>query len=52
MSEEEILLYFFERDRRILEKYLVYRYLREKGWVVKEGESFGGDFGKLLFRKS
>jgi tRNA splicing endonuclease len=52
MSEKDVLLYFLERERRIPEKYLVYRHLREKGWVVKEGKSFGGDFGKLFFGKS
>jgi tRNA-intron endonuclease, archaea type len=33
-----------KKDRKILTKYLIYRDLRSKGYVVKEGFGFGTDF--------
>ncbi|MGN6351416.1 MAG: tRNA-intron lyase [Candidatus Nitrosocosmicus sp.] len=33
-----------KKDKKILTKYLIYRDLRSKGYVVKEGFGFGNDF--------
>lgn len=35
---------FIKKDKQILTKYLVFRDLRSKGYVVKEGFGFGSDF--------
>jgi tRNA-intron endonuclease, archaea type len=32
------------KDKKILTKYLIYRDLRSKGYIVKEGFGFGTDF--------
>ncbi|CAH1407114.1 unnamed protein product [Nezara viridula] len=40
---------FQESQSDFIEKYVAYHYFRAKGWVVKSGTKFGGDF--LLYKK-
>jgi len=37
-------LYFCKEKSDFLQKYVVYHYYRSKGWVVKPGLKYGGDF--------
>lgn len=37
---------FCEAKSDFIESYIVYHYFRSKGWVVKSGHKFGGDFCK------
>lgn len=37
-------LYFCKEKPDFLQKYVVYHYYRSKGWVVKPGLKYGGDF--------
>jgi tRNA-splicing endonuclease subunit Sen2 len=37
-------LYFCKERSDFLQKYVVYHYYRSKGWVVKPGLKYGGDF--------
>lgn len=37
-------LYFCKNKSDFLQKYVVYHYYRSKGWVVKPGLKYGGDF--------
>ncbi|KAK2575016.1 hypothetical protein KPH14_008763 [Odynerus spinipes] len=37
-------LYFCKEDKNFVQKYVVYHYFRSKGWVVKPGLKYGGDF--------
>ena len=39
-----LLKALLKKDKKILTKYLIYRDLRSKGYVVKEGYGFGTDF--------
>jgi tRNA-intron endonuclease len=39
-----LLKQLIKKDKKILTKYLIYRDLRSKGYVVKEGFGFGNDF--------
>src|SRR3982750_391408 len=39
-----LLNVLLKKDKKILSKYLIYRDLRSKGYVVKEGFGFGNDF--------
>ncbi|MER5175458.1 MAG: tRNA-intron lyase [Candidatus Nitrosocosmicus sp.] len=39
-----LLKILLKKDKKILTKYLIYRDLRSKGYVVKEGFGFGTDF--------
>ena len=39
-----LLSTLLKKDKKILSKYLIYRDLRSKGYVVKEGFGFGNDF--------
>ncbi|KAH0954722.1 hypothetical protein HN011_007860 [Eciton burchellii] len=41
-------LYFCKERSDFLQKYVVYHYYRSKGWVVKPGLKYGGDF--LLYK--
>lgn len=41
---------FCEAKSDFIESYIVYHYFRSKGWVVKSGHKFGGDFCKYLFK--
>ncbi|EZA54002.1 hypothetical protein DMN91_000172 [Ooceraea biroi] len=41
-------LYFCKERPDFLQKYVVYHYYRSKGWVVKPGLKYGGDF--LLYK--
>ncbi|XP_014287889.1 protein starmaker [Halyomorpha halys] len=40
---------FQESQPDFIEKYVAYHYFRAKGWVVKSGTKFGGDF--MLYKK-
>ncbi|XP_015191246.1 PREDICTED: tRNA-splicing endonuclease subunit Sen2 [Polistes dominula] len=42
-------LYFCEEDKNFIQKYVAYHYFRSKGWVVKSGLKYGGDF--LLYKQ-
>jgi len=44
LSFERLLNLISKRDKRIVTKFLVYRDLRNRGYVVKEGFGFGPDF--------
>ena len=39
-----LMEHLLKKDKKILTKYLIYRDLRSKGYVVKEGFGFGNDF--------
>lgn len=41
--------YFCKVDKDFVQKYVVYHYFRSKGWVVKPGIKYGGDF--LLYKQ-
>lgn len=49
MNINNIWMYFCNRDKNFLQKYIVYHYFRSKGWVVKPGLKYGGDF--LLYKQ-
>jgi tRNA splicing endonuclease len=40
---------FCKSQKDFIQKYVTYHYFRSKGWVVKPGIKFGGDFCKLNF---
>lgn len=40
---------FCKSQKDFIQKYVTYHYFRSKGWVVKTGIKFGGDFCKLNF---
>ncbi|KAL0125119.1 hypothetical protein PUN28_004333 [Cardiocondyla obscurior] len=42
-------LYFCKEKPDFVQKYVVYHYYRSKGWVVKPGLKYGGDF--LLYKE-
>ncbi|XP_028047203.1 tRNA-splicing endonuclease subunit Sen2 isoform X3 [Monomorium pharaonis] len=42
-------LYFCKEKSDFIQKYVVYHYYRSKGWVVKPGIKYGGDF--LLYKE-
>jgi tRNA-intron endonuclease, archaea type len=44
LSEEDCLKYFSKKDRDFYKKYLVFKKLRERGYVVKTGSKFGSEF--------
>jgi tRNA-intron endonuclease len=44
LTEHELLKIFQKEDKEILTKYLVFRDLRKKGYVVKAGLKFGAEF--------
>lgn len=48
LNLEETWKLFNITDNLFLEKYVVYHYYRAKGFVVKSGIKFGGDYCKLL----
>lgn len=39
--------HFQMQDKYFVQKYVVYHYFRSKGWVVKPGLKYGGDFRKF-----
>lgn len=41
--------FFCKTDKNFISKYVVYHYFRSKGWVVKPGLKYGGDF--LLYKQ-
>ncbi|XP_029047607.1 tRNA-splicing endonuclease subunit Sen2 isoform X1 [Osmia bicornis bicornis] len=41
--------FFCKADKNFVQKYVVYHYFRSKGWVVKPGLKYGGDF--LLYKQ-
>ncbi|XP_015599327.1 tRNA-splicing endonuclease subunit Sen2 [Cephus cinctus] len=41
--------YFCKEQTDFVQKYVVYHYFRSKGWVVKSGLKYGGDF--LLYKQ-
>lgn len=43
---------FCKSQKDFIQKYVTYHYFRSKGWVVKPGIKFGGDFCKLNFYKN
>lgn len=49
LSCSEFWTICLECDPRFLQRYVAYHHFRSKGWVVKSGLKFGGDFCKLWF---
>lgn len=49
LSIEELWDQFCRDDIYFIQKYVIYHYFRSKGWVVKPGLKFGGDF--LLYKQ-
>ncbi|XP_050347402.1 tRNA-splicing endonuclease subunit Sen2 isoform X2 [Nymphalis io] len=49
LNIEECWKLFSESDRYFIEKYVVYHYFRSKGYIVKPGIKFGGDY--VLYRE-
>ncbi|XP_045774559.1 tRNA-splicing endonuclease subunit Sen2 [Maniola jurtina] len=49
LNIEECWNLFSESESNFVEKYVVYHYFRSKGYIVKPGIKFGGDF--LLYRE-
>ncbi|XP_026495684.1 tRNA-splicing endonuclease subunit Sen2 [Vanessa tameamea] len=49
LNIEDCWKIFSESDRYFIEKYVVYHYFRSKGYIVKPGIKFGGDY--LLYRE-
>ena len=46
LSIAETWNYFCKEQSAFLQKYITYHYFRSKGWVVKPGLKYGGDFCK------
>ncbi|MBD3253292.1 tRNA-intron lyase [Candidatus Pacearchaeota archaeon] len=44
LTEEQIIREFTKKDKEFYKKYLIFRYLRKKGYIVKTGLKFGSDF--------
>lgn len=44
LSIEETWDHFCREDVYFIQKYVIYHYFRSKGWVVKPGLKYGGDF--------
>lgn len=44
LSENESLALFSKKDRNFLTKYITYKYLKNKGYIVKTGLKFGEEF--------
>ncbi|XP_072945132.1 uncharacterized protein Tsen2 [Epargyreus clarus] len=48
LSIEDSWKLFSDNDRNFVEKYVVYHYFRSKGYIMKPGIKFGGDY--LLYK--
>ena len=46
LSIKEAWNHFCKEDAFFVQKYVIYHYYRSKGWVVKPGLKYGGDFCK------
>ncbi len=44
LKEIEIIKHFTKKDKEFLTKYLVFKYLKNKGYIVKTGLKFGEEF--------
>lgn len=44
ISKENLIKLFSKKDKEFFTKYLVFKELRKKGYIVKAGLKFGGDF--------
>jgi tRNA-intron endonuclease, archaea type len=44
INEHELIAFFSKKDKNFLTKYLVFRHLRNRGYVVKTGLKFGEEF--------
>ncbi|CAG2061261.1 unnamed protein product [Timema podura] len=42
---------FSESQKDFIQKYVAYHHFRSKGWVVKPGLKFGGDFSEIVLYK-
>ncbi|XP_012282962.1 tRNA-splicing endonuclease subunit Sen2 isoform X2 [Orussus abietinus] len=49
LSIQDVWTYFSKEDQHFIQKYIVYHYFRSKGWVVKPGLKYGGDY--LLYKQ-
>ncbi|XP_001604779.1 tRNA-splicing endonuclease subunit Sen2 [Nasonia vitripennis] len=49
LSISETWEYFCKEQKSFLQKYVAYHYFRSKGWVVKTGLKYGGDY--LLYKE-
>lgn len=50
LSIKEAWDYFCKESKNFIPRYVVYHYFRSKGWVVKPGLKYGGDFCKFIFK--
>lgn len=46
LSIGETWNYICKENKNFIQKYIVYHYFRSKGWVVKSGLKYGGDYCK------
>lgn len=46
LTIEQCWKLFTETDKKFVPNYVVYHYFRSKGYIVKSGIKFGGDYGK------
>jgi len=44
MDKEELLKIFIKKDKKFLEKYSVYEYFKNRGYIVKSGLKYGTEF--------
>ncbi|XP_058805140.1 tRNA-splicing endonuclease subunit Sen2 isoform X2 [Phymastichus coffea] len=49
LSIGQIWNYFCKEQKCFLQKYIAYHYFRSKGWIVKSGLNYGGDY--LLYKE-
>ncbi|KAL0871213.1 hypothetical protein ABMA27_004984 [Loxostege sticticalis] len=50
LSTDQCWDLFLETDKKFIPKYVVYHYFRSKGYIVKSGVKFGGDY--LLYKEA
>ena len=48
LSCSDFWLLCVECDSRFVQRYVTYHHFRSKGWIVKSGLKFGGDFCKYI----
>lgn len=48
LSLHQTWILFKETDKKFVNKYVVYHYFKSKGYIVKPGIKFGGDYCKIF----
>lgn len=51
IQEQELIKKFQKKDKEFLTKYIVYKYLKNKGYIVKTGIKFGEEFRVYIKQK-